>query len=251
MLLLALPLLPVPEFWITQLDYIGLYVTVVLGLVLLTGVAGLTSFGQAAFVGLGAYASAYVTTAHGLSPWLGLLCGLALTLVVALVLAGVTLRMSGHYLPLATIAWGLALFFLVGNLEFLGKFDGIQGIPPVAVGGAELRTGRASYWLIWIVALLGALALRHLLDSRPGRALRALKGGTLMAEAMGVATFRYKVLAFVVAALYASVSAGCSRTTSARSTRRRSGCRWASSTCSWRCWAASAWWAARSSARAA
>ena len=205
-LLLALPLLPVPEFWITQLDYIGLYAMVVLGLFLLTGVAGLTSFGQAAFVGLGAYASAYVTTAHGASPWLGLACGLVLTLGVALVLAGVTLRMSGHYLPLATIAWGLAMFFLVGNLEFLGKFDGLQGIPPVSVGGVELRTGRSSYWLIWIVALLGALALRHLLDSRPGRALRALKGGTLMAEAMGVATFRYKVLAFVIAALYASIS---------------------------------------------
>ena len=204
--LLALPLLPVPEFWITQLDYIGLYAMVVLGLVLLTGVAGLTSFGQAAFVGLGAYASAYVTTAHGVSPWLGLACGLALTLVVALVVAGVTLRMSGHYLPLATIAWGLALFFLVGNLDFLGKFDGIQGIPPVAVGGVELRSGRSSYWLIWIVALLGALALRHLLASRPGRAIRALKGGTLMAEAMGVATLRYKVLAFVIAALYASLS---------------------------------------------
>jgi branched-chain amino acid transport system permease protein len=205
-LLLALPLLPVPEFWITQLDYIGLYAMVVLGLVLLTGVAGLTSFGQAAFVGLGAYASAYLTTAHGASPWLGLACGLALTLVVALVLAGVTLRMSGHYLPLATIAWGLALFFMVGNLDFLGKFDGLQGIPPVAIGAFELRTGRSSYWLIWSVALLGALALRHLLDSRPGRALRALKGGTLMAEAMGVATFRYKVLAFVIAALYASIS---------------------------------------------
>ena len=205
-LLLALPLLPVPEFWITQLDYIGLYAMVVLGLVLLTGVAGLTSFGQAAFVGLGAYASAYLTTAHGASPWLGLACGLALTLVVALVLACVTLRMSGHYLPLATIAWGLALFFMVGNLDFLGKFDGLQGIPPVAIGAFELRTGRSSYWLIWSVALLGALALRHLLDSRHGRALRALKGGTLMAEAMGVATFRYKVLAFVIAALYASIS---------------------------------------------
>src|SRR6202012_1084310 len=77
-LLLALPLLPVPEFWITQLDYIGLYATVVLGLVLLTGIAGLTSFGQPPFVGVGAYATAYVTTAHGPSPWLGLLCGLAL-----------------------------------------------------------------------------------------------------------------------------------------------------------------------------
>jgi branched-chain amino acid transport system permease protein len=205
-LLLALPLLPVPEFWITQLDYIGLYAMVVLGLVLLTGVAGLTSFGQAAFVGLGAYATAYVTTAYGASPWLGLLCGVLLTLVVALVVAGVTLRMSGHYLPLATIAWGLAMFFLVGNLEFLGKFDGLQGIPPVTIGSVELRTGRSSYYLIWIVALLGALALRHLLDSRPGRAMRALKGGTLMAEAMGIATLRYKVLAFVIAALYASLS---------------------------------------------
>src|ERR1700743_1626425 len=143
--LLALPLLPVPEFWITQLDYIGLYAMVVLGLVLLTGVAGLTSFGQAAFVGVGAYATAYATTAYGASPWLGLLCGVALTLVVALVVAGVTLRMSGHYLPLATIAWGLAMFFLVGNLEFLGKFGGLQGIPPVRLGTFELRTGRGSF----------------------------------------------------------------------------------------------------------
>src|SRR5215472_12280749 len=71
--LFALPLLPVPEFWITQLDYIGLYALVVLGLVLLTGIAGLTSFGQAAFVGLGAYASAWCATALGVSPWLGLL----------------------------------------------------------------------------------------------------------------------------------------------------------------------------------
>jgi len=205
-LLLALPALPVPEFLVTQLDYIGLYAIVVLGLVLLTGVAGLTSFGQAAFVGVGAYASAYATTALGLSPWLGLLCGLALTLVVALVLAGITLRMSGHYLPLATIAWGLALFFLVGNLDVLGKFDGLQGIPPIAIVGIELRSGRACYVLIWAVALLGALALHHLLDSRPGRALRALKGGTLMAEAMGIATGRYRLLAFVVAALYAAVS---------------------------------------------
>jgi branched-chain amino acid transport system permease protein len=204
--LFALPLLPVPEFWITQLDYIGLYALVVLGLVLLTGVAGLTSFGQAAFVGLGAYVSAWCALSLGLSPWLGLACGLALTLAAALVLAGVTLRMSGHYLPLATIAWGLALFFVAGNLEVLGKFDGLQGVPPVAVGAWPLRTGRASYVLIWLFAVAGAFALRNLLDSRPGRAMRALKGGTLMAEAMGVATLRYKVLAFVIAALYASVS---------------------------------------------
>ena len=104
LLLFALPLLPVPEFWITQLNYIGMFALVSLGLVLLTGVGGLTSFGQAAFVGLGAYSSALLSTRFGISPWLGLFAGLAVTMLVALLLAWLTLRMSGHYLPLATIA---------------------------------------------------------------------------------------------------------------------------------------------------
>ncbi len=109
---LVLPLLPVPDFWITQLNYIGLFSLVVLGLVLLTGVGGLTSFGQAAFAGVGAYATGYLTTVLGLSPWLGLLAGLGLTLVLALLIGLLTLRMSGHYLPLATICWCLALYYL-------------------------------------------------------------------------------------------------------------------------------------------
>src|SRR4249920_3646127 len=99
-LLALLPQLPVPEFWITQANYIGLYTLVVIGLVLLTGIAGLTSFGQAAFVGLGAYTAAYLTLTHGISPWLTVWIGLVLTALGALVLGWVTLRMSGHYLPL-------------------------------------------------------------------------------------------------------------------------------------------------------
>ncbi|MEE8614587.1 MAG: metal-dependent hydrolase, partial [Roseateles sp.] len=132
-LLLALPLLPMPDFWITQLNYIGLFSLVVLGLVLLTGVGGLTSFGQAAFAGVGAYATAYLTTVLGLSPWLGLVAGLALTLVLALVIGMLTLRMSGHYLPLATICWCLALYYLVGNLDALGKYDGLLGLPAITL----------------------------------------------------------------------------------------------------------------------
>src|SRR5690606_133638 len=98
-----------PESWITQLNYIGLASLVVLGLILLTGVGGLTSFGQAAFVGIGAYATAYLTTASGWSPWLALAAGLALTFAVAYILGAITLRVSGHYLPLGTIAWCLSL----------------------------------------------------------------------------------------------------------------------------------------------
>jgi branched-chain amino acid transport system permease protein len=115
-LLLALVPALAPQFWVTLGNYIGLYSIVALGLVLLTGVAGQTSFGQAAFVGLGAYTTAYLTTQYGISPWLNLAIGVAFTTLVALALGFITLRMKGHYLPLATIAWGISLSFLFGNL---------------------------------------------------------------------------------------------------------------------------------------
>jgi branched-chain amino acid transport system permease protein len=204
--LALLPQLPVPEFWITQANYIGLYALVVIGLVLLTGVAGLTSFGQAAFVGLGAYTAAYLTLSHGVSPWLTVWIGLAFTSVAALVLGWITLRMSGHYLPLATIAWGLSLFYLLGNIDALGKYDGLLGVPALDFFGIPLNTGRRFFYLLWAIVVLAAIAATHLLDSRAGRAMRAVKGGRAMAEAMGVNTFQTKVTVFVLAALLASVS---------------------------------------------
>jgi branched-chain amino acid transport system permease protein len=204
--MLLLPALPVPDFWITQSIYIGLYSLVALGLVLLTGVAGLTSFGQAAFVGIGAYTAAYLATTTGISPGLTLLLGVALAVAGALVLGVITLRMSGHYLPLATIAWGLALNYTMANMEWLGKYDGILGIPSMTLAGVDLGTGRGLHPLVWAIALLAALAALRLLDSRPGRAIRALKNGSMMAEAMGISTFRYKLTVFVVAAMLAAVS---------------------------------------------
>jgi branched-chain amino acid transport system permease protein len=205
-LTMAFGLLPVPEFWITLANYIGLYSLVALGLVLLTGIAGMTSFGQAAFVGLGAYASALLTTQYGASPWVGLVAGLAVVILAATALGAITMRLSGHYLPLGTIAWGLSLFFLFGNLEFLKRFDGITGIPGIQLFGVELQSGRHIYLLIWAVVALALLAVLNLLDSRSGRAIRALKGGVVMAESCGVNTARTKLLAFVLAAVLAALS---------------------------------------------
>jgi ABC-type branched-subunit amino acid transport system ATPase component/ABC-type branched-subunit amino acid transport system permease subunit len=205
----ALLLAPVaaPPFWVTLLNYIGLYSIVALGLVLLTGVAGQTSFGQAAFVGLGAYTTAYLSLEHPvLSPWLNLLIGVALTSAVALFLGFITLRMKGHYLPLATIAWGISLFYIFGNLEFLGGHTGLTGIPALSFFGIEMRSERHFYYLIWAIALASLWATRNLLDSRPGRAVRALKGGLEMAEAFGVDAGRLKIVIFVYAALLACVS---------------------------------------------
>lgn len=206
LVMLLLPALPVPDFWITQGIYIGLYALATLGLVLLTGVAGLTSFGQAAFVGVGAYTAAFLTVKMGASPWLALLAGVGLAVLAALVLGAITLRMSGHYLPLATIAWGLALYYAMGNMEFLGKYDGILGVPTLHVFGIDLGTGRRLHVVVWVFALLAAWGCSNLLDSRPGRAIRAVKDGSTMAEAMGISTFRYKLVVFVLSAVLAAVS---------------------------------------------
>ncbi len=215
--LLLLALVPVfgSEFQVTLANYIGLYALVALGLVLLTGVGGLTSFGQAAFVGLGAYTTAVLTTMQdlppwlawlGSSPWLSLVAGLLLTLAFAVVLGLLTLRLSGHYLPLGTIAWGISIFFLFGNMEFLGGFTGVRGIPPIEIFGRTIDTARQIFYLIYLFLLAGVFTIENLLDSREGRAIRALKGGMVMAESMGVNTALSRLVTFLVAALLACAS---------------------------------------------
>ncbi|WP_418146829.1 branched-chain amino acid ABC transporter ATP-binding protein/permease [Variovorax paradoxus] len=207
-----------PEFTVSVLSNIGLYALVAAGLVMLTGVGGMTSFGQAAFVGMGAYATAWICTSPmaaawlggavgpALLPWAGLALGLAFTFALAWALGAVTLKLQGHYLPLCTIAWGLSLYYLLGNMDFLGGQTGITGVPPLVIAGYSLATPRALGVVIWAVLLLALWAMHNLLDSREGRAIRALKGGRLMAESMGVDTARHRVKLFVLAALLAAVS---------------------------------------------
>ena len=203
----AIPFIPgMPPFWIVLLDNIGLSALVAMGLVLLTGVGGLASFGQAAFCGFGAYTTAVLTTAYGLSPWLTLPASLLVSGVAAVLLGLVTVRLSGHYLPLGTIAWGLGLFYLFSKLEFLGRNDGISAIPPLSIGSFKMIDPGTIYFAIWIAVLLSALLTMNLLDSRTGRAIRALRRGHIAAEAFGVQTPRAKLLVFIYAAVLAGLS---------------------------------------------
>jgi branched-chain amino acid transport system permease protein len=203
----AIPLIPgMPPFWIVLLDNIGLSALVAMGLVLLTGVGGLTSFGQAAFCGFGAYTTAVLTTAYGVSPWLTLPLSLLVSGLAAVLLGLVTVRLSGHYLPLGTIAWGLGLFYLFSKLEFLGRNDGISAIPPLAIGSFRMIDPGAIYYAIWIAVLISALLTMNLLDSRTGRAIRALRRGHIAAEAFGVQAPRMKLLVFIYAAVLAGLS---------------------------------------------
>src|SRR3978361_65403 len=203
----AIPFIPgMPPFWIVLLDNIGLAALVAMGLVLLTGVGGLTSFGQAAFCGFGAYTTAVLTTAYGVSPWLTLPLALLVSGAAAVLLGIITVRLSGHYLPLGTIAWGIALFYLFSKLEFLGRNDGVSAIPPLAIGPLKMLDPGAIYFVIWIAVILCAVLTMNLLDSRTGRAIRALRRGHVAAEAFGVQTPRAKLLVFLCAAVLAGLS---------------------------------------------
>ncbi|MBX3591316.1 MAG: ATP-binding cassette domain-containing protein, partial [Burkholderiaceae bacterium] len=206
LVVVALAPLALPAFYVTLLNYIGLATLVTLGLVLLTGVAGVVSFGQQAFVGIAAYTTAAVTVLMGLSPWAGLVAGLALTAAFALLLGAITLRLSGHYLSIVTIAWGIALYYLFGNLPGLGQYSGVDNVPAVSLAGWTLDTGRESYYLIWLATVAALLAARNLLDSRSGRAIRALRFRGVMAESFGVDTAALKLQVFLYAAVLAALS---------------------------------------------
>jgi len=212
----ALPFV-LPSYQITLANNIGIAALVTLGLVLLTGIAGMTSFGQAAFVGIGAYSAAVIATfpaadlPSGLgwaagSPLAGLALGLVVTVAIAAVLGAITLRLSGHYLPLGTIAWGLSLYYFFGTVESFGGYTGLSGIPALRLFGLDFDRGEALFYLIWAIVAGAVVATLNLLDSRSGRAVRALRGGQIMAESMGVDTFRAKMTAFLLAAVFASVA---------------------------------------------
>jgi branched-chain amino acid transport system ATP-binding protein/branched-chain amino acid transport system permease protein len=203
--LLAAPFYMAP-FTITLLNYIGVYSFVALGLVLLTGIAGMVSFGQASFMGIAAYATAWASGLMGYSPWLGLVLAIVVTCAVAAIVGMVTLRLQGHFLSLSTIAWGLALYFTFGNIAGLGAYNGIGSIPPVSIGTLPLIGSSQIFYLIWGALLLALIAAHNLLGSRAGRAMRALRGGNTLVESLGINALQTRLATFVLAALLAALS---------------------------------------------
>jgi branched-chain amino acid transport system permease protein len=202
----ALAPLVAGNFTVSLMNDIGIGALVALGLVLLTGVGGATSFGQAAFVGIAAYATAWLTTTQGLSPWIGLLFALLLTGLSALAIGMLTLRLGGHFLPLSTIAWGLSIAMLFGNVDALGRHTGLSSIPALRIAGWSLADPRAIYYLIWFIVGLAVLFSYNLLESRPGRAIRSLRGGATLLASVGADAYRVRLTLFVTAALFAGMA---------------------------------------------
>jgi branched-chain amino acid transport system permease protein len=193
------------EYFISLLVFIGINGMITLGLSLLMGYAGQISLGHAAFFGLGAYSSGILTVQYSLPPLAGFVFGILLSAAVAYLVGKPTLRLKGHYMAVATLGFGEIVFILFNELSFLtGGPSGLSGIPALAVGTWPIE-GLEYLYLVWGLVLLLLLFSLNLINSRVGRALRAVHGSELAAGAMGVDASRYKVQVFVLSAVYASM----------------------------------------------
>ena len=199
---------------------IGILTIVVVGLNLLMGYAGQISLGQAAFYGLGAYVSAIMSTLairHDVLPevsrswwwpWLAMLMGMALTGVFAYLVGKPILRLRGNYLAMATLGVGIVMYTLFREGEDItGGSDGIAGIPRLSIGGHfQLWPMERYYFLVWAVAIVVIIVALNIVNSRVGRALRAIHGSEVAANVTGVDTARYKLQILVVSAMIASLA---------------------------------------------
>jgi branched-chain amino acid transport system permease protein len=203
---------------------IGMLTIVVVGLNLLMGHAGQISLGQAGFYAIGAYVSAIMTTRaanRGINvlfpglipedwwwwPWLMILAGMVITGVLAYLIGKPVLRLKGHYLAMGTLGVGLIIFILFREGgTFTGAFDGIASVPRLSIGSFEIWPRERYYFLVWGVGLVVMWLSLNIVNSRVGRALRAIEGSELAANTMGVDIEKVKLQVFVLSTVFASIA---------------------------------------------
>lgn len=189
------------------LTFIGIYTLLALGLNMLMGYAGQISLGHAAFFGLGAYTTAVLTVHCGWSPWMSLPVALLLTAAVSFLVALPMLKLHGFYLGMGTLGFGMIGYILFrGWARVTGGDSGLVGIPPLTLGSIELTSKVSYYYLVWFCVIVGFIICERVVDSRMGRALRAIHDSEQAAGAMGVDTARIKVNVFVMSAVFSALA---------------------------------------------
>ncbi len=217
LLILTLLVVAAPFFFPSGFYYrIGALIFInaiaVTGLVILIGYAGQISLGHAGFAGIGAYACALAPEHLGLPPVAAIVLGAALSAALAWLVGRPILRLHGYYLGVATLGLGILISMVLSNeAQWTGGPDGIA-VPDLGLRGLlrdlgwRVGAGELWYGLAGLVMILGAWLALNLFDSPTGRALRALHGSEVAARTMGIDVARHKLHAFVVSAVYASVS---------------------------------------------
>lgn len=230
------------QFYLTQLTMTAYYSLIVIGLCLLMGFAGQISLGHAGFFAIGGYTTAVLTTLNlhehreagivsvlsklgllsarqdlyggevlSVHPWVAFGIAVLLALAVAWAIGIPVLKLKGHYLAMATLGFGTIIYSIVLGTASFGAADGITSVPPFPLlpgvgvtGSSSLRT--VNYYFAWLLVTGAMVLLVNLIDSRVGRALRAIHGAEDASNAMGVDTDRYKLSTFMLSAVLAAVA---------------------------------------------
>lgn len=209
--ILVVALLIVPlflnDYYRDVLTLTGIYIVLALGLNITVGQAGLLNLGYVAFYAVGAYTYAILSTTLGLSFWPGMIVGALSAAAFALLLGLPTLKLRGDYFAIVTLGLGEITRIVLNNWDSLtGGPNGISRIGRPMIGRYVLHTTLDFYYLIFFIALISVFAMHRLISSRIGRAWIAVREDELAAEAMGINTFRLKLLAFVLGSAWAGMT---------------------------------------------
>jgi branched-chain amino acid transport system permease protein len=205
--LIALPYLTGPGGVLSSLTIAFILFIAVLGLDVLMGYAGQVSLGQAGFLAIGGYTASVLAVDYGLAPLLSVVAGMALSLVCAVILSLVTMRLRGAYLALATLAFGLLVDQLtVGLTDVTGGPSDLVGVPAFTVGPVVFATQEAMYFLVLGVIVFLVLVLLGGMRSSFGRALQAIRTDQTAAAALGIDVPRHKMAAFAISAVLGSLA---------------------------------------------
>ncbi len=229
------------EYFLTQLTMSAYYVLVIIGLCVLMGYTGLISLGHAAFFSIGGYTSAVLTTLNLLdypqsslaqnlinsgltvsrldtygreivhiSPWAALITAVVITVCISFLVGIPILKLKGHYLAMATLGFGVIVYRIVLGTKIFGEADGISEVPGfdlflnLRISG-DMSDRVMNYYIAWVIVIAGLVILLNTVHSRVGRALRAIHGSEEAANTMGINTGRYKLVIFVLSAVFAAV----------------------------------------------
>ncbi|MEN6400486.1 MAG: branched-chain amino acid ABC transporter permease [Armatimonadia bacterium] len=206
-IVVALPLVTRSSYHLSMAVFIALHAMVAVGLGLLLGYTGQVSLGHAAFYGLGAYGSAMLTLHLSWNPWLALVVSAAVTGLIAYLVGRPTLKLHGHYLAMATLGFGIIVKIVFNQAAGItGGPSGLPGLSDLHLGPIALDNDLRMYCFVWPLLLLQLLLSRNLLESRLGRALRAIHDSEIAARSCAVDTARAKVMVFVLSGVFASVA---------------------------------------------
>lgn len=194
-------------YYLQIMTFIGINTLLALGLNMLMGYTGQVSLGHAAFYGIGAYTTAILSGTYGMNPWLALVCAVAAAVLIAFIVGLPTLRLSGYYLAMGTLGFGMIINIVLREWAGVtGGASGFVGIPMLEAGALVFMSGAGYYFLVWGIVFAAMIICRRLLASRTGRALRAIHDGENAAVAIGINTHVLKLEIFMFSAALGAVA---------------------------------------------